>query len=121
MTCVFGIVGDEVLHGCADALFLYTADVSHGNAGAEPGILTEILEVAPVRGRTIDVDTRSQEIARSSGPRIAPELTPYFLRKFRIPARSQADSGRECRRGTRRTHAARTIAHVKRRNFEPRH
>ena len=49
------VVEAEVLYACRHMVFLHALNIGHHHCGAEVGVLTEILEVAPVERCAVDV------------------------------------------------------------------
>ena len=70
---VLGVVGVEVLDGGADALALDAVDVGDVHVGGEVRVFAEVLEVAAVHGRAVDVDAGAEEEVDAAGARVFAE------------------------------------------------
>ena len=56
----FMIVECEMLHTRCDTIGLHTLNIRHYHPGGKPRVFTHILKVTPIKGSTVDIDTRSQ-------------------------------------------------------------
>ena len=88
-----GVVAHEVLDGGADALGLHAVDVADGDVGGEEGIFAEVLEVAAVAGRAVDVDAGAEHEVDAARAGIASDAFADAGCQIAVPRGGEADAG----------------------------
>ncbi len=107
-----GVVGREVLDRGADALGLHAADVADRDPRGEERVLAEVLEVAAVHGRAVDVDARSEQEVNALGARVTADLGGDALSERRVPGGGERDAAGHGRRRAEVADAERAVCHL---------
>ncbi len=107
-----GVVGGEVLDRGADALRLHAADVADRDPGGEEGVLAEVLEVAAVHGRAVDVDARSEQEMDALGAGVTADLAGDALGERGVPRGGERDAAGHGRGRAEVAHAERAVRHL---------
>ena len=116
-----GVVAHVVLDGRRDALRLNAADVADGDTRGEVWVFAEVLEVATVHRRAIDVHARPQEKVDALRARVAPYLRADALGQLRVPSGRERDAAGHRRGGAEVANAQRAVGHLQSRKAEARH
>ena len=104
----FGIVSHEVLDGCTYTLVLHALDVSHREPRGEKRIFAEVLKIAAVHGREVDVDAGSEHEMNPASACITADFRAHLLGQRNIPSSGERDaaghrSGRTVIAGSQRS------------------
>jgi len=89
----FGVVAEEVLDGGADAGPLHAGDVADGHGGGEEGVFAEVLEVAAVAGRAVDVDAGAEHEVDTARAGVAADAGADARGEITVPGGGEADAG----------------------------
>lgn len=91
------VVHGKVLHAGGNPVLLYPLHVRHDHAGRQEGVFAHILEVAPVQGRTVDIDPGAQQHVLIPVTRLLADGFAVEGRHFGVPRRGEARQRGECR------------------------
>src|SRR5438552_18231762 len=87
-----------MLNGGAYALILHPLDIADRDPRGEKRVFAEILEVAAIHGRAINVHAGPQHEVHAPGTSVAANLGADSLGEFRIPSCcKRAPAGHGCR------------------------
>ena len=92
MAVEFRIIREKMFDRRGDALTLHAFDITDGEASGEQRIFPEILEVASVERRTINIDTRAKIEMNTAGAGVAADLRSDF---DAVPTRDGNRVGRQ--------------------------
>ena len=111
------VIPHEMLNSGAYALALHPLDIADRDTRGEKGIFAEILEVAAIHRRAINVHAGPQHEVHAPGTSVAANLGADSLGEFRIPSGCKRDpAGHGCR-GSVVAHAEWPIGHLEARKI----
>ena len=93
-----GVVGDEVLHGGADAAGLHPAHVGDADPRAQQRVLAEALEVAAAERRAVQVDGRREQHVDALAPALRGQQAAEVRDELLVPGRGERRRRRHVRR-----------------------
>ena len=79
------IVGGKMFNSSHDPARLHASDICYSSFRCEVRVFAHVFIIAAAQGGTIDVDTRSEHDADTSGPGIIADALPYTPGDITVP------------------------------------